>query len=523
MEPARRRAGCAALLIATLLVGGCGDGERRVGSALSGGSAEVALSAPVREFDPARLRSRTLLELAAAAYAPLYRRVDGDGGVQLEPVLARSLPKTSDDRRTLVIELRPGLRFADGRPLRARDAAATIERLVRFGGERARAFSAIDGWGAFARGKVRRLRGVSARGLRLQLRLRHPDVTLPWVLAEPWSGIVPAATDARGSRTQPPSASGLYAAFLRRQRGGSLVLVRRRRLQLKPLGPGYLDRIEASAVSGDALNLALRDRVDVVERRADRERIPILRSTYADRYRDVPTRAVAYLFLNPRLWPFGDRRVRRAVALALDYAKIRRLALGFLDGSCDPLPEGVLGHRGDGFCARGARGGAPRPDDAQRILADAGVLGAPVTVWAERSAVTFAVAREYARTLNELGFRVRLRLLGAASFRRALPRLWTRAQTGLAVVDPQLVHPYAYLAQLRLLDPVARRELAVLRRQADDAEPWQGLFDRVLGEGWVVPLGTLRSPLLLSRRIDVDACLRVDPLDGLDYARLCLR
>src|SRR5215213_4833913 len=54
-----------------------------------------------------------------------YRRVPGTAGETLVPALAEALPEPQDGGRTYAFTLRPGLRYWDGRPVRAGDVSAS--------------------------------------------------------------------------------------------------------------------------------------------------------------------------------------------------------------------------------------------------------------------------------------------------------------------------------------------------------------------------------------------------------------
>ena len=54
------------------------------------------------------------------------------------------------------------------------------------------------------------------------------------------------------------------------------------------------------------------------------------------------------------------------------------------------------------------------------------------------------------------------------------------------------------------------------------AEAWAAADERVVSEGYAIPLGYERRPLLLSERMDAENCELVHPLFGLDLASLCL-
>ena len=60
-----------------------------------------------------------------------WRRADGQAGTELVPDLAVALRSVSDDRRSYTFQLRSGIRYSDGRPLKARDVRYSLERVYR--------------------------------------------------------------------------------------------------------------------------------------------------------------------------------------------------------------------------------------------------------------------------------------------------------------------------------------------------------------------------------------------------------
>ena len=62
-----------------------------------------------------------------------FNQVAGVGGTQLVPDLAVSLPTPTDGGRTYTFQLRPGIRYSTGRPVKASDVRSTLERAFRIG------------------------------------------------------------------------------------------------------------------------------------------------------------------------------------------------------------------------------------------------------------------------------------------------------------------------------------------------------------------------------------------------------
>ena len=135
-----------------------------------------------------------------------YRHAPGPAGAQLVPDLAINLPVPTDGGRTYTFRLRAGIRYSDGRPLRAADVGRGIQRALRLRGDSAIAFAGLVG----AEGCPRTCdlsRGVvadeEARTVTFHLRSADPD--FPAALALPAASAVPAGTpDAPAGRVPIP-------------------------------------------------------------------------------------------------------------------------------------------------------------------------------------------------------------------------------------------------------------------------------------------------------------------------------
>jgi YVTN family beta-propeller protein len=84
-------------------------------------------------LDPATWWTGTGFSILAATNDGLvtYRRAAGAAGLAVVPDLARSLPLVGDGGTRYTFQLRRGLRYSTGRPVRASDVRASIERLWR--------------------------------------------------------------------------------------------------------------------------------------------------------------------------------------------------------------------------------------------------------------------------------------------------------------------------------------------------------------------------------------------------------
>ncbi len=69
-----------------------------------------------------------------------FRRVPGPAGLDMVPDLADAVPQPTEGGRLYTFHIRPGVRFADGAPVRPSDAAASFRRIFRIVGPTAGSF-----------------------------------------------------------------------------------------------------------------------------------------------------------------------------------------------------------------------------------------------------------------------------------------------------------------------------------------------------------------------------------------------
>ena len=133
-----------------------------------------------------------------------YRRIAGAGGSTLVADLAASVPQPTDGGRTYTFQLRPGLRFSDGAPVRPEDFRASIERVVRLAGQVAPLYAGIVGADACSPRRCDLSKGIEtdAAARTITIHLRRPDAEFLHKLAMPLAYVLPArapATIIRGA------------------------------------------------------------------------------------------------------------------------------------------------------------------------------------------------------------------------------------------------------------------------------------------------------------------------------------
>jgi YVTN family beta-propeller protein len=356
-----------------------------------------------------------------------WKRTGGQAGAELVPDLALSLPSVSDDRLTYTFQLRRGIRYSDGRLVKASDVRYSLERVYKL--EPRPEPAAVDLYRAIlgadrcaerpARCDLSRAIVTDDRAGTVTFHLSAPDPEFLFKLALPFAYVLPAGTSLSEAVRRPLPATGPYrVASVSRDRS-SLRLVRNERFRewsTAAQPAGFPDEI----IVGNDPDPSRRARL-VAEGEADwtfflpGDPLPVPLGS-RPQLRRSPDPSAFYLALDTTSPPFDDARVRRAVNYALDRDKVVRLAGGpdRARPTCQVLPPNFPGYRA--YCPYtlnpGAGSGWTAPDLAKsrRLVAASGTAGARVELlWPAR----FFGARsgKYIEALlDSLGYRARLRL-----------------------------------------------------------------------------------------------------------------
>ena len=463
-----------------------------------------------------------------------YRRV-GPAGVTLVGALATRPPAPISDGRTYVFTLRSGLRYSDGRPVRADDFRASMERYLSATRDALPFFAGIVGARRCMSGHGRcdLSRGIESdertRTITVHLTARDPDF-LPQ-LTLPFASVLPAGTPASKARAFAAPGTGPYRIAAWDARGGELV----RNTRLRPTAArpaGFADRIEIRRSPPGRLDARVaavqRGSVDVTwvgppfQQSRSPERLAALVARAPGRLHSSPSAGLEYMFLNVRRPPFDDIRVRRAVNLAADRAAL----VDSLGGpevaapTCQMVPAAFPGF--SPYCpytAGRAQGGWIAPDlsRARRLVAESGTAGTTVVVeapaqWRPR------VGAYFVSLLRDLGFRARLHTVPDLGYFPSIFRPDSRAQMGLVGWSAD------YMSTSTFIEPVfgcptradphpanashlcsARLTAAIRRAQSsapeDAAEAWAAADRRVVELAAAVPYLNARTAVFVSKRV----------------------
>jgi Bacterial extracellular solute-binding proteins, family 5 Middle len=539
----RSRSAVALALLGGLALTGCGGGAsglRRAGS--QSGPIRMAL-AGVGSLDPARAATAQDTELDWALYTGLvtYRHARGEDGTELIPGVATALPKVTDAGTLYTVTLRRGMRFSDGRAVRASDVVATFERALatRDSPVRPLLLPVLDGAVPFAAGRATSISGVTgdeATG-EVTIRLRRADPGFESLLAEPALGIVPAGTPVQGRPGHPPPGVGPYR--LRDVAPGRSFTMQRNPFWTAVPGipAGQVDIDVTVSQNGGANALAvLNNMLDVAD---PAQALPVgtvaeIRRQGSGRERLVADgRPVVFLFLDAHAAPFDNRLAREGVVAGLGALTPARAGARTPSAAGDVVPEVSSAPTPDG-CSNPVTAGGMLAS-ARSLVRRSRTAGARVVVWSPRTGPERGWLRDEAAVLRSIGYSARAVTMPDARYRSEITSLIPRpvagkTKGGSSGVRPLLAHRALKtsgggLSLASAAAVVGGRLTRDIRVPTADVVAVAVSSDVGLAQARRAHLATFAEqavPELMSWRMDAPDAV-IDPVEGLDLTSLRLR
>ena len=550
----------AALAVLAVGVAACGSSNNSSssggtsssgGAVKEGGTVTWLLGTFPDYLDPNESYTTQGAEVHWVVYTGLltYKHASGADGGTLIPGLATDLPTISSDGKTYTLTLRKGLKFSDGKPVKASDFKYTVERMIKVNwGGKSFVTGYVTGAADYDAGKAKDISGITADDSsgKITIHLLAPYGAFLDVLAIPGPSFMPQTTPVKDRASNPPPGFGPYM-IKNVQPNVSYDL---------KINPNYASQaIPGIPVGHVNVHVKIESNTtteasDVLNNNADifdwGDTIPPslitqVQSQAADRYKKVDTGKTFYFFLNVKNKPFSNALARQAVVKALDYNALARLGSGTLTPGCYQLPPGMTGHP-TAPCPYRSPTSQPDIAGAKQLVQQSGMAGTPVTVWAENRQPRLEWAENLAATLNQIGFKATLKTIADSEYFTTIETLKNHPQTGFAdwqqdfpnptdfyqnLVDGNAILPEgnsnyeevndpAIQAQLKKLYPVPASKLASVGSQ------WQALDQYVAKKAYVAPYGYLSTPEFTSNKI-VFGKLAFNPLYGIDFSSVQMK
>jgi peptide/nickel transport system substrate-binding protein len=403
------------------------------------------------------------LEADQTVYIPLleYAHVAGVGGGKLIPGLVQALPTITNGGKTYTMTLRPGLKFDNGKPLKASDFTWEIERTLKipWGGS-SFITNNVVGANAYATGKAKTISGIKTDDStgKITIQLMNPYGAFENVLAFQQTAPVPTGTPMKNLGNNPPPGVGPYM-FQSVQPNSGYTLVRNPHWTAIPGIPsGNVDKIVAKFSSNTTSNA-----LAVLNNSADEfdfaDTIPPsliaqIGSKASSRYAKVQQPSTYYFFLNSQAKPFSSQLAREAVVVGLDRNALARLGSGFFAPGCYLLPPLMIGQSKQP-CPYG-NPATPNLAKAKQLVQQSGMKGQPVTVWGEERSPRRQFVDYYTSFLNQIGFKATEKIIADATYFPTIGNTSLKPQTGFADWNQDFPNPIDFYGILAAGDAITK-------------------------------------------------------------------
>jgi peptide/nickel transport system substrate-binding protein len=463
-----------------------------------------------------------------------YKHVDGPGGYKLVPGLAQSLPKISSNGRVYKFTLRKGIRYSNGRPLKASDFKWAIKRGFLATGQGVGFYTDIAGAKAYAAHPTKsgNIAGIIVNNKKrtIVIKLTRPRGDFLTILALLFAAPVPGNTSTAILNGTIPGTGPYRFSSFDANRGFTMV----RNKYFKPtvnIPRGNPDRIDVALV-GDANAATQR----VISGQADYSNgaIPPDRIASAKSKGHLVLRQTAntyYFWMNMHEAPFNKLKVRQAVNYAVDRSALNRIVWGGLGQPTQNVlpptyPSYVKLNLYNHNVAK-----------ARQLITQAGAKGAKVTVWTRQVSDAIDAAQYYTSVLNAIGLDAKLNSIPRATYYSTIGNIATHAQTGWARWLEDYPHPldwfdvllngnritptdnnnYAWYSNKKTNSEIEGLKKAPVLTPAVNAR-WAKVEKEIMQQAPWVPWSNRVFPEFFSKKI---GCIHTQRLYGIDTLRLC--
>jgi peptide/nickel transport system substrate-binding protein len=529
--------------------GGGGGGEAR-----SGGSITISETSQPDFLDPALSYTVNGIEPLWLVYTPLItypRTGDMEKDATLIPGLAEEMPTISEDGLTYELTLRDGLKYSDGSPVKAADFEHTIKRVLNLESGGSAFYLVIEGAQEYIdagkpEGDISGIETNDQTG-KITINLSEPDGSFSHVLAMWFAGLVPSDTPFRNLTEDPPPGVGPYV-FTESVPNRQFVMEKNE--NFPDLGadipPGNVDQITVKIIKS-----AQRQTQDVISGELDymqdpppADLKPQVKAEYSDRYEEITTASTYYMFMNHRVAPFDNPKIREAVNIGLDKPALARLFAGEVTPGCSFLPPGVPGYDEAldvEECPWGNPNEPPDLERARQMIEEEGEAGTKVTVYGNNDDPTDKVTEAYADQLNKMGFDAEPKILDGGVYFQTIGSAKEAPQTGFANWFQDFPHPknFMFLVDGKSIQPTNNQNfgnvdipeitkgIAELNQEPEltdeVADRWRELNVQLVEEAAIAPYGHRKLATFVSERMDFENCTRFHPVYNNDYSSFCLK
>jgi peptide/nickel transport system substrate-binding protein len=526
-------------ITAAVALAACGGSSSSSSSAASSGSASgssggkeggtitIASGTPPLSADQGLDFTTQGTELYSVVNLPLLtfvRGVQGTAGSKIEPGLAKAMPTVSNGGKTYTFQLRPGLHYSNGMPIKASDVTYAVERDIKIPWQAASFVSAyIKGGSDYAKGKSKTISGMvtnDATGT-IKINLVAPFAPIVDIFALAGTAPVPSNTPMKNLAATGTIGDGQYK-WGPITPGHTYTLVKNTKFDVPGLPKGHADKIVYNVNPNVLANAeqVLNNQSDVFDA-GDTLPSSILeqvKTQAADRFQAIPTNSSYYFWFSTQKKPFNNLDARQAVLAALDDRALSRLDSGFIAEDCHLIPTGIIGHSSPSSCPFHDPAGPPNMTLAKSLMQKSGMTGTAITVYGEERSPRRQWLDYFTGVLNQLGFKatekvvnsgVYFTTIGAPSLKPTVgwgdwvqdfPNPWDFMQ--LFASDAGSSLNYGYVS-----DPHYDQTLNKLDQQPPDsvAGQWSALDQYAVNKAYYAAYGHQEFPKFYSNKLNFNS------------------
>jgi peptide/nickel transport system substrate-binding protein len=421
-----------------LVAAGCGGGGGSKSS--SGGNNNSGKTYPVLNvvwdapdyMDPALYYTVAAFQLTNYVWTGLvgYNHASGPAGATLKPYLAESMPKVSADGKNFKFTLRSGLKYSNGKPVKASDFRYSIERDFKMDSPGVGFFSDIKGVSGdtgFATTKKGHIAGIitddAARTIEIQL--DNPRGDFLYILATEFADLVPTGTPASDQSTHPIPATGPYMVqSYTPSRSFTLVRNPNYNNQIPTMPSGNPDKVVGKIITDPvaAYQQVVSGKSDYDFQPIPNDRLPEAQNKYKDQLRLYTNANTYYYALNNAIPPFNNLQARKAAQMAIDPTAIISGIYGGLGRPTQNfLPPGYPQYKKiDAWHFDLAA--------AKALVQKSGTAGTSVDVYGPNEDPSKSTTEYLANQLSKIGYKSKLHLLSHQVYFQTIGNQATKAQ-----------------------------------------------------------------------------------------------
>jgi len=360
------------------------------------------------------------------------------GTYNLEPDLAESVD-ISKDGITYTFKLRKGVKFHNGRELKADDIKYSIERAVDPATQSPGQgfFWSIKGFDDMVAGKVKELSGITVVDpTTIKFELTRPDATFLHVMAINFAFAVPREEVEKHGQDFGKNPCGTGAFKMTEWKLGQRVVFERNKDYYKE-GLPRLDKVvfEVGQEPTVALLRLQRGEVDILGDGIPPARFLQVRND--PKHKDMIVEGgqlhTGYVSMNVKMKPFDNVKVRQAVNMAINKERVCKIINGRAVPANQPLPPAMPGYDKD------YKGYPYDPAAAKKLLAEAGFAdGFETELYANNTDPNPRIAQAIQMDLAEIGIKADIKTLAQSTVIAAggeedqAPMIWSGGMAWIA-------------------------------------------------------------------------------------------